>query len=101
MVARRWSRPLPPAKPGSRRDWSRDQDLNTAVTRISEADRLHPGLEPTAAFDLEVRAAFNAYPDGWGMQRVLTCCRILQRGKTAVHLTDEHLRVLWKTRDQP
>lgn len=94
----RWSRPLPPPAPGSRRDPFRSQAVNTAVTRISEADRLHPGMPASDAFDLEVMAAFKAHPQGWEMRRVLTCCRNLRRCKVAPHLTDEHLRELWNER---
>ena len=77
-----------------------DHRLQAAVTLITEADRHHPDLPAADAVDLEVRAAFHAFPTGDRMQRVLQVCRIMRRmvPSAASHLTDEHLRELWRTR---
>lgn len=73
--------------------------LNGAVTAISEADRLHPRLAPADAFDLEVRSAFALWPSGPDLDRLIAVCRGLRRClPEARHLTDEHLRHLWRTR---
>lgn len=79
-----------------------DPELNCALTRISEGDRLNPRLAPRDGIDLEVRAAMAAYPQGDGLDRVLTCCRILRVTMPGIadHLTDEHLRHLWRTRGE-
>ena len=89
-------------QPGRKGDPFRPSAVNVAVTRVSEADRLHPGLPPRDAVDLEVRAAFEAHPSGADVQRVLTCCRVLRRTMPGIadHLTDDHLRHLWRTRDE-
>ena len=86
--------------PGGSRDPFGRTALNVAVTRISEADRIHRDMEPADAFDFEARAAFAAWPSGDNMQRILTCCRNLRRCAVAPHMTDEHLRMLWKTRGE-
>lgn len=101
-MVKRWGRPLPPPKPGSKRDWTRNHALNGAVIRITEADRLHPDLDPADAVDTEVRAAFHEFPAGDEMQRVLQVCRLMRRlvPSAASHLTDEHLRQLWRTRGE-
>lgn len=85
----------------SRRDVFANHALNGAVTRITEADRLHPDLPAADAVDLEVRAAFHEFPTGKDMERVLQVCRIMRRTvpSAARHLTDEHLRQLWRTRE--
>jgi hypothetical protein len=89
----------PAYTPGGDRDPFRPTDLNGRVTRLSEADRLHPDLPAAEAFDREARAAFAAHPLGDPMRRILTCCRILRTCGVAPHMTDEHLRELWKTRE--
>ena len=78
-----------------------DHALQAAVTLITEADRHHPDLPAADAVDLEVRAAFHQFPTGDRMQRVLQVCRIMRRmvPSAASHLTDEHLRELWRTRE--
>jgi hypothetical protein len=91
----------PAYTPGDKRDPFKPSNLNGRVTRITEADRLHPDLPAAEAFDREIRAAFAAYPSGDGMRRILGVCRILRRlCSPARHLTDEHLRELWKTRGE-
>ena len=88
----------PPSRRKRGRDPFGDDRLNEHLTRITEADRLHPHIDPAVAFDIELRAAFCDYPTGEGMRRVLTCARILRGNDTAPHLTDEHLRRLWRER---
>ena len=86
----------------TRRDPLAASAVNGAVTRITEADRLHPSMSASEAVDHEIRAAFAAHPSGEDMRRVLDVCRIMRRTvpHAAAHLTDDHLRHLWRTRGE-
>lgn len=86
------------ARRSNRRDVFGDPALNLAIHRIVDADTIHSRMDPAAARDLELRAAFASYPSGWAMKRVLECARNLRRVGLAPHLTDEHLRLLWRER---
>ena len=86
--------------PGGVDDPFQPSALNVQVTRISEADRLYPGLDAADAVDLEVRAGFARWPDGAGLERLLGVCRNLRACGVFSHLTDDHMRHLWRTRGE-